>query len=237
VALRSAERARLHDHVDVLGRRRARPDSSGRHDHGKVALARRSRPVATCLAHQPSASRATRPSASTRTLWRWPGWHHYRTPWVALPSDRRLEINSGSRPAHDRQDRDMNCICAAHVPFLLILDTCVRAGVAAGPPPVAWHPIGTVLSGTGVPVRRGRPPAQPRDTAVNPTRPPPQVRDRWERGRHAELQSMRRCSPPRVGNGAPRRPFDDRDRVPRNASIHPHARDRRERARWKIEAR
>jgi hypothetical protein len=43
-----------------------------------------------------------------------------------------------------------------------------------GPQPVAWHPAATVSSKTAVPPRRGRPPTQPHDSVVHPTRPPPQ---------------------------------------------------------------
>ena len=52
------------------------------------------------------------------------------------------------------------------------------AGAPAGPQPVEWHPTVTVSSENGVPPRRGRPPAQPRGSVVNPSRPPHEARSR-----------------------------------------------------------
>jgi hypothetical protein len=61
------------------------------------------------------------------------------------------------------------------------------------------HPAATVSSRTGVPPRRGRPPAQPRGPVVIPTRPPRHVRGRRERG-----TSRQGILPAAAGSGAGR---------------------------------
>jgi hypothetical protein len=101
---------------------------------------------------------------------------------VTMPEDQRNGLGSG-QPL-DQRMRYMNRMGAACAPLSLILSDVCGGGGETGPQPVAWHPTGTFSSQTGVPPSRGRLSTQPRDSAVLPTRPPHQVRERREPGRH-----------------------------------------------------
>ena len=118
--------------------------------------------------------------------------------------------------AHDRQNRDIRCKCAAHVTNPLILNICVAArGDGTTASRVALDRNGLVpnrrapKSGTAArvttlfgsipsrPRRHVRGPSEPVDT---PDSPPPALR-----------------GPARAGDGAPTKPVLLRDRVPRRA--------------------
>jgi hypothetical protein len=115
----------------------------------------------------------------------------------------------------DRHNWDIAVKYGRHVPVSMILGAWVAVGGGNGPQPVAWRPAGTVSSRTGVPASRGRPSERPRYSVVNPTPPPPHLRGRCERGRHARSPAHAgEAVLPESGTARPRDVFD---RVPRNA--------------------
>jgi hypothetical protein len=157
-----------------------------------LSWARRSRPpIARGLTHEPSAAGIStpvhlRPVASCS----WLGWVHYRVMWLlGRPSPAWGHARSGRdrrgwAPARlavvatlspwsvlesgvDQRNRDLSCIAAAGVPFLLIMDPDPDPDLCVGPAPGsglaviirggagAWR-VGTTASRVGTRQRRSR---------------------------------------------------------------------------------
>jgi len=93
-------------------------------------------------------------------------------PWKA----RSVDPDRTRACRHGQPERPARCSGVRIAPIKPLFPRV--AGAPAGPQPVEWHPTVTVSSENGVPPRRGRPPAQPRGSVVNPSRPPHEARSR-----------------------------------------------------------